>query len=279
MSALVGGEAAGETDDEGVGVDFVNDVHHCGGITLVGEPFFLEVAAYEVDEFVLEGATHAPDVFVGHIEDAFPSLGVALILEHLRAKHVPVEFFPFGSGPGGHVHTVGYVTYVAFLPSVAFPDTGKHLLGHFAVEPAHAVGFLTCVEREHAHREAFVGVGVLATHVHEVVPGNAETCGIFAHVLAEELFVEVVVTCGHGCVYSVERRSADEFESHIEVKTVFLHVVDEALEVEERCVTFVAVVKLALHTEFLEHEHATDAEKVFLLDAVFPVAAIELVGD
>ena len=43
--------------------------------------------------------------------------------------------------------------------------------------------------------------------------------------------------------------------------------------------TFVAVVELRVNSKFLEHEYTADAEEVFLLDTVLPVAAIELVCD
>ena len=168
---------------------------------------------------------------------------------------------------------------MAFFPGVAFPDAGEHFLRNLAVKPAYTVGFLTGVEREYAHGEAFVGVGVFASHVHEVVPRYAEFCGIFAHVFSEESFVEVVVTCGHRSVDGVKRRCADYFEGGVEIKPVFVDIIDEALEIEQGCVTFVAVIELAADAEFLEHQHAADTEKIFLLDAVLPVAAIELVGD
>ena len=43
--------------------------------------------------------------------------------------------------------------------------------------------------------------------------------------------------------------------------------------------TLVAVVNLCLDAQFLEHEDTANAQHVFLLDAVLPVATIELVGD
>ncbi len=279
VGALVGGEAACEADDECVGIDFVNDVHHSGGIALVGKPFLLEIAAYKVYEFVLESHSHIPYFLVGNVEYALPCLGIALAFKYLRAENVVVELFPFRCGPSRHMDTVGHIAHMAFFPCVAFPYAGEHFLGYLSVEPAYAVGFLTGVEREHAHGETFVGVGVFTAHIHKVVPAYAEFGRIFAHILAEEAFVEVVVAGGYRGVHGVERRCAYKLESHVEAEAVFLHVVYEALQVEKRCMAFVGVVELAVDAEFLEHQHAADTEKVFLLDAVFPVAAIELVGD
>ncbi len=42
---------------------------------------------------------------------------------------------------------------------------------------------------------------------------------------------------------------------------------------------FVCVVDGVVDAEFLESEHTADAEEIFLLDTVFPVTAVELVGD
>ena len=212
----------------------------------MGKPFFLEVAAHEVDEFVLELHAQVPDFLIGHFEDAFPGFGVALFVEHLAAEFPGIEFLPLRSCPGRHVHAVGNIAYVAFFPGVAFPDAGEHFLRHFAVEPAHTVGLLAGVEGEYTHGEALVGVGVLATHVHEVVPADAELRGIFSHVFSEEALVEVVVACGYGGVYGVERGRTHHFEGNVEVKTLVLHEFHQTLEVEQCGMAFVAVVELVV---------------------------------
>ena len=41
----------------------------------------------------------------------------------------------------------------------------------------------------------------------------------------------------------------------------------------------VAVIQLVLDAQLLEHEHTTYAKHILLLDAVFPIAAVELVSD
>ncbi len=60
---------------------------------------------------------------------------------------------------------------------------------------------------------------------------------------------------------------------------LLLHEIDKTLQVEQGGMALVAVEQVALDAEFLEHQHTADAEEVFLLDTVFPVAAVELVGD
>ncbi len=177
------------------------------------------------------------------------------------------------------MNAVGDIAYMAFTPVVAFPDSGEHLLGNLAVEPAYAVGFLAGVEGEDAHGEALVGIGVLAAHVHQVVPGDTELGGETAHVFSEESFVEVVVSGGNGGVDGIEAGSAYQLEGNLEVEVLFLHVVYKTLEVQQGGVSFVAVEEVTLDSEFLKHQHTADTEKIFLLDTVFPVTAIKLVGN
>ena len=279
VCAFVSGETACETDYESVGVDFVNNLHHLGRIALVLEPFLFEILFYEIDEFVLHSHSHVPDILVGNIEDTLPHLRIALVVEEILVEMLGIELFPFGCRPGRHMDTIGHITHVRLFGSITFPDTGKHFLGNLSVKPAHAVCLLTGVEAEHTHRETFVGVGILTTHVHEIVPGDAEFCGILAEIFSEERLLEIVVTCRHGSVYGIERRSAYDLKCHIERKMVFLNIIHQTLQVHESRVSFVGMVKVGLYAEFLKHEDTSDAEEIFLLDSVLPVAAIEFVGD
>ena len=93
---------------------------------------------------------------------------------------------------------------MAFLPVIALPYTGKHFFRHFSVKPAYAIGLLASVQCKNTHRKTLVGVGIFATHVHQVVPGDAELGRILTHVFAEEAFVEIVVTGRHRCVDGVK---------------------------------------------------------------------------
>ena len=231
MSTLISSETASEADDEGVGVDALHDLDHLSGITLVLEPLLLEILLYEIDELILESHSHVPDFLIGHIEDVLPHLVIALILIEILIEFLLIEFLPLRCSPCRHVHTVGDISDVRLLGSVTLPDAGEHLLGDLTMEPANAVGFLASVESEDAHRESFVGVGVLAAHVHKVRPRDAETSGELTHILTEECLLEIVVTGGDGSVNSIERRCTHEFESHIEGEVVIVDIVDEALEV------------------------------------------------
>ena len=103
--------------------------------------------------------------------------------------------------------------------------------------------------------------------------------GIPPHILAEESLVEVVVTCRNRGVNGIETGSANQFESLVEVQSVFLHVVTQTLQVAECSMTLVAMINIFLDAQSLQQQHATDAKQNLLLKAVLPVATIESVGD
>ena len=177
------------------------------------------------------------------------------------------------------MHTIGHVAYVIFLGIIALPQGSKHFLRYPSVKFTYTVNFLASVAGEGGHTETLVVVvRIGAAHADELIPGDTELLWIAAHVLAEETFVEVVVTCRHWSMYGVERRSLHQFQGFVERET-FLHVVAQTLQVAEGCVTFVAVVDIFLDAEFLQQQHTTNTEQDFLLQAVLPVATIEVVGD
>ena len=177
------------------------------------------------------------------------------------------------------MNTVGYITYVAFFWEVTLPDTREHVLRHFTVQPAHTVYFLTSVASESRHTETFARITrVDTTHIHQFVPSDTHALWITTHVLAEETFVEVVVTSRNRSVNSIQRRRTNNFHCFVECQTAF-NVVAQTLYVAQCSVTFVAVIDILLDTELLQHQHTTDTQEDFLLQAVFPVATIKLVSD
>ena len=147
------------------------------------------------------------------------------------------------------------------------------------MQPAHAVALLGGVEGKDAHRELVGCARVLAPHVHQLVPSDAQPGGKFVDVLVEEPFIEVVVPGGNWGVDGVERRSAHHLQCLVEGQLLVLHIVNQSLQVEQRGMTLVAVIDVVLESQPLEQQHTADAQQVLLLDAVLPVAAIELVCD
>ena len=208
-----------------------------------------------------------------------PDFLIALVSQVVGIEVLSVELAPLVCTPCGEVNTVGNIANVALLGIVAVPDASKHLLADLAVQPANAVNLLTGVASEGRHTEALaLVVGIHAAHADELVPRNAQELGITAHVLREQLLVEVVVTSGNGSVNGVERAYANQLESLGEAET-FLNVVNQALYVAQSCVTLVAVVNVLLDTELLEQQNTTDTEQDLLLQTVLPVTTIKSVGD
>ena len=302
MGALVGGETTSEADDERVGVDFVEQRHHAGRIALVAQPVVAETFADVVDEFLFQRDASFPNFLVTDLINVFPQRRIALIFEEGLAKVLFVHGFPLAGAPGGIVHAVGDVADVAFVGihvvdllvfvvreelmlairfsgEVAGPNTLEHALRNLTVQPAYAVDFLASLAEESGHAEAFaLVVGILTAESHEVVPADAEFGGILAKVFSAKAFVEVVVAGRDGRVYGVKRAGADQFEGFVELETAF-HEVGETLQVGKCGMSLVAVVNILLDAELLQGEDTTDTEEILLLHAVFPVAAVEGVGD
>ena len=177
------------------------------------------------------------------------------------------------------MYTVGYVAYVQFVGAVSFPDGLEHLLRYLAVEPAYTVHLLAGVAGKYTHRELLVGVGVFATHVHQVFPFDAQFGGELTHVLAEERLVEVVVTGRYRRVYRIERRSTHYLEGFAEFQMFVLYIVYQPLYIQQGSMALVAVVEIGLDTQLVQHQGTADTQQILLFHTVFPVTAVELVGD
>ena len=170
ISTLIGGKAAGKTDEQGIGIDFVHDAGDARGIALVLEPTLLEIALDETDELLLQGHAHLPDFLVRDIHQGGPSGLQFLMVEEVVGQHLAVEHLPFTGCPGGHVHAIGNVAHMRLLGGITLPQAGEHLLAHLTMEPTNAIALLGGVQSEGAHAETLVATGVLTSHVHEFLP-------------------------------------------------------------------------------------------------------------
>ena len=279
VGTLVGSEATAETDEQRIGIDLVEQGNNARGVTLVLQPSFAVLLAHVVDQFVLQSHAGLPNHFVGHIVNGLPDLLVRLVIPEVLIKILGIELLPLRSTPSGEVYTVGNITHMIFFREVALPDSGEHFLGNLAVQPAHAVDFLRSVTGKDRHAETFTFVArVVAAQVHQVVPSDTHAGRIAAHVFSEEAFVKVIVTGRNRSMYRIQRRGTNQFDSLI-VGKAFGHVVADTLYVDEGCMTFVAMIDILLDTQFLQHQDTTDTQQNFLLQTVFPIAAVEDVGD
>ena len=79
-------------------------------------------------------------------------------------------------------------------------------------------------------------------------------------------------------MYSIQRRCTHQFDSLI-VRQTFGYIVTDTLNIDQCCVSFVAMINIFLNTQLLQCQDATDTEQNFLFQTVFPVTAIKLVSD
>ena len=204
-----------------------------------------------------------------------PYLLVALVAHEFGIKIFCIELSPLCGGPTGEVDTVGHIAHMVLLRIVSVPDGGEHLLAHPTVQLAHTVHFLAGVAGKNRHAEALVVVfRILAAHTDELIPGNTEHGGIAAHIFAEELLVEIVMSGRHRRMNGIERRCSHQFHGLVE-RHALAHIVAETLQVAQGGMSLVAVVNLLLDAQFLQGEHTTDTQQDFLLQTVLPVATVE----
>ena len=279
VSTLVRSKATTKTNQQSVRINLVQQGYNARGVTLVLQPSLTIGLAHVIYQLVLQLHASLPDFLIGHIIDGLPILWIGLVEPVVLIKMGTVELFPLRSTPCGEVYAVGHVAHVHFFGEVTLPDGSKHLLRHLAMQPAYAINLLGRVASEDRHAEAFALIArVVAAQIHEVVPADAHTLRITAHVLAEEAFVEVVVTGRHGSMHSVQRRGTHQLDGLV-VGQSFSHIVADALHVDEGCMSLVAVINVLLDTQLLQRQDTADTQQDFLLQTVLPVATIQLVGD
>ena len=191
-----------------------------------------------------------------------------------------VEAAQAGRDPGREMHAVCDIADVEFVLEVTRPHVAQDLLRHLAVEPRHPVDLLREVAGQHRHRELFIGVvGVGLAQVDVLLPSDAQHVGVVRHVLADHRLGEGVVPGGHGGMRREERRGADHLQRLREGELLVVHQVADALDADERGMSFVAMEHIVLDAQCAQCADTADTEQDFLLEAVLPVAAVEVVGD
>ena len=205
-----------------------------------------------------------------------PDFLVALVVHEVLVEIFIIKLTPLCCSPSWEVNTIGYITYVVFLWEVALPDVREHLLAYPTVKLTYTINLLASVASECRETETLVViVWIFTTHTDELIPRDAKTLWIATHVLAEESLVEVVMTSWHRSVNSIERRSANQLESLVEVQAILLDVIAETLQVAESSMTLVAVINIFLDAKFLQSQDTADTQQDFLLQAILPVTTIK----
>ena len=96
------------------------------------------------------------------------------------------------------------------------------------------------------------------------------------HVLAEQRFVEIVVSGRDRSVYRIERRRTHQLHRLCESQPL-VDVIAQSLDVNQCGVPFVAVIDLLSDAQRFECHHASYSEQNLLLEPVFIVASVEMV--
>ena len=261
VGALVGGEAAGETDGQHVGLDALDDLNHLARRV---ETHLIGVAVAAADmlyELVLEIHALVPQLFVGNLVDLLPCRDVVGVPLESVGEIAGVQAAHAGRDPRREVHAVGDVPDMKLVFEVARPHAAQNILRHLAVEPRHAVHLLREVAGQHRHRELLVGVvGIGLAQVDILLPGDAQHVGIVRHVLADHRLGECVVACGHGGVRREERRRAHHLQRLGERELAVVHQIADALDADECGVALVAVEHVVLDAQLTQRADAADAQ-------------------
>ena len=117
------------------------------------------------------------------------------------------------------------------------------------------------------------------SEAHEGTPVNSYRLRIESEVFAHRSLVKGIVSGrnrGMGCI---KAGSSHKFGSLIETELSRLHIFAKSLETCKCSVTFVVVINSWIESHRAEGPYATDTEKEFLLNPVFPVTAIKLMGN
>ena len=128
VSTLIGSETAAETDCETVRVDTLQELYNASRVTLVTEPYILELDLDILSELVLQLHASCPEFRVWTVVDAMPESLVRLVGEVLLIEILSIDVSHLCCTPCREVNTVGYVAHVVLLRPVASPDRCEHLL-------------------------------------------------------------------------------------------------------------------------------------------------------
>ena len=150
------------------------------------------------------------------------------------------------------MHTVGDETHMALFREVACPNVIEHLLADLAVQPANTINLLASVTCKDTHTELFAVIFRIGTaHTDELVPCDTEFLRVATHVFTEKSFLEIVVTCRHRGMNSVQTAGTHQLQGLVECQSLF-DVIAQTLQVAQCSMPFVAMVDILLDTQFLQ---------------------------
>ena len=184
---------------------------------MILKPSLTELLTYIVYKLLLQSHACLPYLAILNIVDSLPYLLVALVRHKLLVEVLSIHILPLSSSPCWEVNTIGNISYMIFLREISVPNRREHLLAHPAMQLTYAVDFLTCIACECRHTE-FLGmiIRICTAHTNELIPRNTKLCRISTHILTEQAFIKIVMTCWHRSMYSIERRCTNKLHGLVE---------------------------------------------------------------
>ncbi len=277
--ALVRREAAAEADREDVGILRIRVAQHAIEMRLaaaIAQVLVPDASAHHVEHPALEIAVHGPEQVVGNAVDLRERAAVGEMLGPARTDEALEQVGPLGRHERAVVHRVRDVIDRILGSRHLRPQRLQHRRRNAAVNRGHAVVEARSAYRERGHVEV-----VRPRHLAErqqALRGNVMAPAEVREVRRDGLVAEVVVSCGHRRVRGEERVRCDRFERCVEVEAL-AHQHPDALDDQERGVTFVDVPHGGRDAHRFEDARTADAEHDLLLEADVVVAAVESMRD
>ena len=258
---------------------FIEHRNNARRFSLISQPSVHKVTFYVIDKFFFQVHTQRPNIFVADVVNLFPDFGIGLILIKSAVEILFVNPFHRRRCPRWQVNSVGNVSNVQFLRKISFPNGLKHFLRNQPVQFTYSVGFLSRVESKNAHREFLVRTRFIASHIHKLLPRNTHFSYNRLHVLADKRFVEIIVPCRNRSVHGIKSGCTNNLQRFVKRQFFFRNVIQQALSADKSSVPFVHVVHIFLDAQLFQQQHSAHTQQIFLLHAVFPVAAVKLAGN
>ncbi len=242
VGALVGGEAAGESDGQCVWTEHLAEAHESFARFVAALGLLDGSAADELEKLGFQAEVRLPEFAVIDVLNAFPDFGIARVLVPVGAEMAVVEAEHLRSEPGRNVNSVGDVADGNFVLRLAGAEAGPHGAGDFAVQGGNGIGAAREPEAEHGHAKKFLLIaGLLAAQAHEAFWRETEIVAQRTKMLFDQVGFEAVVTGRHGGVSGEDNFARYAGHGDVEADAFFLHAGADRFEHGEAAVTFVQV--------------------------------------
>jgi len=280
VGAFVGGEASGEADGQGLGIEDLFGELQFAAFGAPGDELVVQAAADEVHQAFAQPFVGAPEFGVGDGFGLSEDARAIRIFAPVSAEVAVVERGHVLGDPGGHVHAVGDGADGHVFGRVLRPDAPPHGARDRAVELGDAVVEAREPQRQDGHAEGFGFVArVFAAQRQKDLVGQAQFARVVLEIGGHEFRREAVVSGRDRGMGGEHARGGHQFQGGFEGELVDLHEVADALQADEGGVALVHVDDLGAKAERGQGADAADAEQDFLPQAHFQAAAVEAGGD